>query len=83
MTEWLISNQLIDYNCAVKSMEEKIQQIHNNSADELVWLLQHPPLYTAGISATADDIVENYFPYIKQEGVVNTHIMVQDSALYI
>lgn len=65
MTEWLISNQLIDYNCAVKSMEEKIQQIHNNSADELVWLLQHPPLYTAGISATADDIVEKLFPIYK------------------
>ncbi len=65
MVEWLISNQLIDYNCAVKSMEEKIQQIHNNSADELVWLLQHPPLYTAGISATADDIVEKLFPIYK------------------
>ncbi|WP_353282961.1 lipoyl(octanoyl) transferase LipB [Wolbachia endosymbiont (group A) of Pogonocherus hispidulus] len=65
MVEWLISNQLIDYNYAVKFMEEKIQQIYNNSADELVWLLQHPPLYTAGISATDDDIVEKLFPIYK------------------
>ncbi|WP_374698291.1 lipoyl(octanoyl) transferase LipB [Wolbachia endosymbiont (group B) of Limnophora tigrina] len=65
MTEWLISNQLIDYNYAVKFMEAKIQQIHNNLSDELVWLLQHPSLYTAGISATDDDIVEKLFPIYK------------------
>ncbi|MDM8335354.1 lipoyl(octanoyl) transferase LipB [Wolbachia pipientis] len=65
MTEWLISNQLIDYNYAVKFMEAKIQQIHNNSSDELVWLLQHPSLYTAGISATGDDIFEELFPVYK------------------
>lgn len=65
MTKWLISNQLIDYNHAVKFMEEKIQQIHNNLSDELVWLLEHPSLYTAGISAIDDDIVEKLFPIYK------------------
>jgi lipoyl(octanoyl) transferase len=65
MVELLISNQLIDYNYAVKFMEEKIQQIYNNSANELVWLLEHPSLYTAGISATDDDVIEKLFPIYK------------------
>uniref|UniRef100_A0A3B0IZH0 Octanoyltransferase n=1 Tax=Wolbachia endosymbiont of Aleurodicus dispersus TaxID=1288877 RepID=A0A3B0IZH0_9RICK len=65
MTEWLISNQFTDYNHAIKFMEAKIQQIYNNLSDELVWLLQHPPLYTAGIGATDDDIVEKLFPIYK------------------
>ncbi|QKX03203.1 lipoyl(octanoyl) transferase LipB [Wolbachia endosymbiont of Litomosoides sigmodontis] len=65
MVEWLISDQLVDYNYAVKFMEKKIQQIHNNLSDELVWLLQHPPLYTAGISAADDDVVEKLFPIHK------------------
>ncbi|APR98109.1 lipoyl(octanoyl) transferase LipB [Wolbachia endosymbiont of Folsomia candida] len=65
MVEWLVSNQLIDYNHAVKFMEEKIEQIQSGLADELVWLLEHPSLYTAGISATDDDIVEKLFPIYK------------------
>ncbi|TNK93756.1 lipoyl(octanoyl) transferase LipB [Wolbachia endosymbiont of Leptopilina clavipes] len=65
MTEWLISNQFADYNHSVKFMEAKIQQIYNNLSDELVWLLQHPPLYTAGIGATDDDIIEKLFPVYK------------------
>ncbi|NUY39151.1 lipoyl(octanoyl) transferase LipB [Wolbachia endosymbiont of Litomosoides brasiliensis] len=65
MVEWLVSDRLIDYNYAVKFMEKKIQQIHNNSSDELVWLLQHPPLYTAGISAADNDVVKKLFPIHK------------------
>ncbi|WP_254229444.1 lipoyl(octanoyl) transferase LipB [Wolbachia pipientis] len=65
MTEWLISNQFTDYNHSVKFMEAKIQQIYNNLSDELIWLLQHPPLYTAGIGATDDDIIEKLFPIYK------------------
>ena len=65
MVEWLISNQLIDYNHAIKFMEERIQLISANLADELVWLLEHPPLYTAGISATDDDVIEKLFPIYK------------------
>ncbi|QKX02597.1 lipoyl(octanoyl) transferase LipB [Wolbachia endosymbiont of Dirofilaria (Dirofilaria) immitis] len=65
MVEWLISNQLIDYKYAVKFMEAKVQEIYNNLSDELVWLLQHPSLYTAGISATDDEIVEELFPIHK------------------
>ncbi|WCR53746.1 MAG: Octanoyltransferase [Wolbachia endosymbiont of Ctenocephalides orientis wCori] len=65
MIKWLISDQLVDYNYAVKFMETKIQQIHDNLSNELVWLLEHPPIYTAGISATDDDIVEKLFPIYK------------------
>ncbi|QOD38531.1 lipoyl(octanoyl) transferase LipB [Candidatus Wolbachia massiliensis] len=65
MVEWLISNQPVDYDHAVRFMEKKIQQIHSNLSDELVWLLQHPSLYTAGISATDDDIIEKLFPIYK------------------
>ncbi|WP_369408545.1 lipoyl(octanoyl) transferase LipB [Wolbachia endosymbiont of Atemnus politus] len=65
MVEWLISDQLIDYTHAVKFMEVKIQKIYNNLSDELVWLLQHPSLYTAGISATDDEVVEKLFPVHK------------------
>ncbi|WP_168464655.1 lipoyl(octanoyl) transferase LipB [Wolbachia endosymbiont of Ctenocephalides felis wCfeT] len=65
MVEWLISDKSVDYNYAVEFMEKRIRQIHNNSADELVWLLEHPPLYTAGISATGGDVVEKLFPIYK------------------
>ncbi len=65
MVKWLISDQLIDYKYAVKFMETKVQEIYNNSSDELVWLLQHPPLYTARISAIDDEIVEELFPVHK------------------
>ncbi len=65
MTKWLISNQFIEYNHAVEFMQAKIQQIYDNLSDELVWLLQHPSLYTAGIGATDNDIVEKLFPVHK------------------
>lgn len=65
MVEWLISNQLVDYNDAVQFMEERIKLIHDDLEDELVWLLEHPPLYTAGISATDAEVVEKLFPIYK------------------
>lgn len=65
MVEWLISNQLVDYNDAVKFMEERIKLIHDGLEDELVWLLEHSPLYTAGISATDAEVIEKLFPIYK------------------
>ncbi|MDD9331897.1 MAG: lipoyl(octanoyl) transferase LipB [Wolbachia sp.] len=67
MVELIISDQLIDYNYAVKFMEGRIQLISDGQADELVWLLEHPPIYTAGISATDDDIIEELFPIYKTD----------------
>ena len=56
--EWKISSDLIDYEEALKVMEERVEAIHKGKAGELVWLLEHPPLYTSGTSANASDLVD-------------------------
>jgi lipoyl(octanoyl) transferase len=49
--EWRLSTGLTDYSTALSEMEQRAEAVHAGSAPELVWLLQHPPLYTAGTSA--------------------------------
>jgi len=56
--EWRISDGLIGYEQAVWTMEDRVAAIRAGRADELVWLLQHPPLYTAGTSAKAADLLD-------------------------
>jgi lipoyl(octanoyl) transferase len=56
--EWRISDGLIDYEQAVQTMEDRVAAIRAGEADELVWLLQHPPLYTAGTSAKESDLLD-------------------------
>lgn len=56
--EWRISAQPVDYPEAVDFMEERVRQIRSGEADEQIWLLEHPPLYTAGTSARAEDLLE-------------------------
>jgi lipoyl(octanoyl) transferase len=56
--EWRISDQLIDYPAALAEMEERVRAIRAGEAAELVWLLEHPPLYTAGTSADPSDLVD-------------------------
>ena len=53
----LKSDGLVSYDHAVDDMEKRIGQISDNCAAELVWLLQHPPLYTAGTSASSNDLL--------------------------
>jgi lipoyl(octanoyl) transferase len=55
---WATSGQLIDYPLAVAAMEARAAAIAEGRAGELVWLLEHPPLYTAGVSARAEDLLE-------------------------
>jgi lipoyl(octanoyl) transferase len=55
--EWRISDALVPYNEATAAMETRVAAIHAGIAPELVWLLEHPPLYTAGTSARPDDLV--------------------------
>lgn len=55
---WWISDGLIPYEEAVAEMERQVALIAEGKADELVWLLEHPPLYTAGTSADAKDLVQ-------------------------
>jgi lipoyl(octanoyl) transferase len=54
--EWSVSTDLVPYNQAVAMMEARVAAIHNGEAPELVWLLEHPPLYSAGTSANPKDL---------------------------
>jgi lipoyl(octanoyl) transferase len=56
--EWRTSPAPVDYRAAVEEMEQRVAEIRAGIADELVWLLEHPPLYTAGTSARAEDLLE-------------------------
>jgi lipoyl(octanoyl) transferase len=55
--EWRISDGLVPYPEAVASMEERTGAIRDGEAPELVWLLEHPPLYTAGTSADPGELL--------------------------
>lgn len=56
--EWRIDETAVDYAAAVAAMEARVEAIRTGAAPELVWLLEHPPLYTAGTSAKTADLVE-------------------------
>lgn len=58
MVEWRVSDGLTDYAAAVAEMEARAAAIRAGEAPELVWLLEHPPLYTAGTSAKSADLLE-------------------------
>ncbi|MGD9616975.1 MAG: lipoyl(octanoyl) transferase LipB [Alphaproteobacteria bacterium] len=56
--EWRISDRLVPYQEAVAEMETRIAAIRDGAARELIWLLEHPPLYTAGTSARPKDLLD-------------------------
>ena len=56
--EWRISDAPVGYDAAVDTMEQRVAAIRAGEARELVWLLEHPPLYTAGTSARAEDLLD-------------------------
>jgi lipoyl(octanoyl) transferase len=60
--EWRVEPGLTDYAHAVAVMEERARAIREDGAPELVWLVEHPPLYTAGTSAKDEDLVSARFP---------------------
>ncbi len=55
--EWALSSGYVDYPAAEAAMEARVAAIAAGEAEELVWLLEHPPLYTAGVSAKDDDLL--------------------------
>jgi lipoyl(octanoyl) transferase len=55
---WRITDCPVPYEEAMATMEREVADIADGRADELVWLLEHPPLYTAGTSANAADLIE-------------------------
>lgn len=64
--EWRVTPGLTDYGAAVAEMEARVAAIHAGTAPELVWLLEHPPLYTAGTSADPKDLLApERFPVVK------------------
>jgi lipoyl(octanoyl) transferase len=60
--EWRISDAPVDYQAAVETMEARAAAIAAGAAPEQVWLLEHPPLYTAGTSARPEELIEPRFP---------------------
>ncbi len=55
--EWRTATAPVDYPAAVAAMEARVAAIAARSADEMVWLVEHPPLYTGGTSAVAADLI--------------------------
>jgi len=61
--EWRTQPGLLAYPDAVAGMEARVAQIRSGQAGEMIWLVEHPPLYTAGTSAQLEDLLEpNRFP---------------------
>ncbi len=63
--EWLVSSGLTDYARALADMESRADAIAAGRAPERVWLLEHPPLYTAGTSAKPADLLDARFPVFR------------------
>lgn len=56
--KWAVSTGLVPYDAAVAFMEARVAAIAAGKAAEMVWLLEHPPLYTAGVSSKDDDLLD-------------------------
>ena len=54
--DWKVSKDLVGYDFAISEMENRVLEIKQNSAKELVWLLEHEPIYTGGTSAKKEDL---------------------------
>jgi lipoyl(octanoyl) transferase len=60
--EWMVAEGLTPYPEALAAMEARVAAIQAGTAGELVWLVEHPPSYTAGTSATPEGLVDPRFP---------------------
>ena len=60
--EWRVSDSPVPYESALAAMDERVAAVAAGQAPELVWLLEHPPLYTAGTSAQPEQLIEARFP---------------------
>ena len=66
--EWKVSAQPVPYQRAVEWMDTRIAQIISGNAPEVVWLLEHPPIYTAGTSSDVKDLIDpDRFPVFKTQ----------------
>ena len=63
MVQWEISESEVEYDASLEKMDKHVQKMISGEADEKIWLLEHPSLYTAGTSADEKDLVQpNRFP---------------------
>jgi lipoyl(octanoyl) transferase len=60
--EWRVSDMPVGYEAAVTFMAARAEAIAEGREPELVWLIEHPPLYTAGTSAQREDVLDARFP---------------------
>lgn len=60
--EWIVSPGLTDYAAALADMDTRAAAIHAGEGRERIWLLEHPPLYTAGTSADPAELLDPRFP---------------------
>lgn len=68
MVEWITSEGLTGYEQAVSFMEDRAAAIAAGTADECIWLVEHPPLYTAGTSAKSEDLTDpDRFPVFESK----------------
>ena len=58
MVQWEISDKKVDYLTALEKMDSHVEKMINGEAEEKIWFLEHPSLYTAGTSANKKDLVE-------------------------
>ena len=58
----IIRQELLDYPEAVEAMEARVAAIREGRADEMIWYVEHPPLYTSGTSANPTDLISDQFP---------------------
>ena len=58
MIDWIVSKYPVDYLTAIHWMEARVLKILDGSATEIVWLLEHPPIYTAGRSAKSSELIQ-------------------------
>jgi lipoyl(octanoyl) transferase len=63
--EWRVESGLTEYPQAVAFMEERAAAIAEGRVRELVWLVEHPPIYTAGTSSNDRDLLDARFPVFK------------------
>ena len=62
--EWRVTPGLTDYAQALAEMEARAAAVAAGDARELIWLLEHPPVYTAGTSAAPDELLDPRFPVV-------------------
>ena len=76
--EWKISDTLISYTDAIRFMEDRVESIINGEKAELIWLLEHPPIYTSGTSSEKKIFLTNLiYQFLRQKEEDNILFMAQ------